>query len=363
MQLRPGAWTTRSQALRPRITHARVGPRNHRSWLVGSLSALVLCCTSLNARGECASEASLSPCVPANAFWTRAGASRWSALPDPRLLPALEASYNLELEYQYKPLLLLAPSPDPDGREIALVRHRLTTTLGARLGVTDALELALSLPVVSYQTGAGTSGVTDRVADEVASPALADPRLESRLRVLPVSGLGSLDAGLTLSFPLGNESAHAREPSVVAAPELLWQLELGRFSAAAGASLRLRRTATLGTASYGNQLGGMLAADLSVVERWLGVSVQAWALTGLAAHETANGALGRTRHVDRPAEWLVSVRSSPLADITLSLGGGAAIPLSTETTSSGTQYFGGLGASTARLLLGVQYRAATPGQR
>lgn len=382
MQLRPSAQETAGEALRSRgsaLTSRRrlSAVRGSLStWLFGSrfgsrfgslraprfgsllssLTSVLVCCVSTTARAECVSDGALSPCVPANALWTRAGASRWVGLPDPHLLTPLGTSYSVTGEYQYQPLILVAPSPDPDGREIQLVRHRVTTTLGVRIGITHRLEAGLSVPLITYQSGAGTRGVSDRAADGVPAQALADPRLESRYRVLADADLGSLDAGLSLSFPLGNSSAHAREPSVVAAPELIWQIELGRFSLGVGATGRLRREVTLGTASYGNQIGATVATEVTLVERWLSVGVEAWTLTGLVAHDTADAAAGRASHIDRPAEWLLNVRSSPADGLGLSLGGGTAIPLSTEVTGGGTQYLAGLGTSTAHLLLSVQYR-------
>ncbi|MCA9626359.1 MAG: hypothetical protein KC766_01780 [Myxococcales bacterium] len=300
-------------------------------------------------------DAAQSPCVPASSLWVRAGYSRWQSLPAPRLTEPGQLSVNLTGEYAYKPLLLEVPSPDPDGREIRVVHHRIGTTLGARYSPVSGVEVGLSLPFVAYQTGAGTSAVTDRSADPIPRSALGDPRLEARYR-LTDGDYGSFDAGAFILFPLGNQSAHAGEPSFVIAPELIWGGRLGRLSMGGGLGVRLRKTVDLGNASYGSQLSLQLALDLEIVERWLSLATEAQVLSGFVAREVQVDADTRTRHLERPAEWLAGVRSEPLERLQLAIMAGTALPFGSETTRTHSETFASLSAARFHGLLDARYR-------
>ncbi len=300
-------------------------------------------------------DAPQSPCVPASPLWVRAGQSRWQSLPSPELAKRGQLSLNLTSEYAYKPLLLEVPSPDPDGREIRLVHHRVGSTIGVRYAPLAGAELGLSLPFVLYQTGAGTSAITDRSADPIASTTLSDPRVEARYRLLE-GGFGSLDGGGIILLPLGNKEAHAGEPSFVVAPELIWGAQLGAFSMGGGLGVRLRKAVDLGNASYGSQLALQLAVDVEVVEQWLSLVSEAQLLTGFAPREVQIDANTRTSHLERPAEWLAGVRSQPIERLQLSLVAGTALPFGSETTQSKTESFASLGAARFHTLLDARYR-------
>ncbi|MCB9591020.1 MAG: hypothetical protein H6718_36785 [Polyangiaceae bacterium] len=320
---------------------------------VGAFALVSLTRPALSSAAEC--DAIESPCVPASPLWTRAGQSRWLTVPSPELARPGELSLNLTSDYTYKPLLLKVPSPDPEGREIRLVHHRVSTTVGARYAPSEGVELGLAVPLVVYQTGAGTKAITDRDADPIATTALVDPRLEGRYRLWEGEP-GNLDAGAIVVFPLGNQDAHAGEPSLVFAPELIWGVRVGAFSLGAEVGVRLRKSVDLGNASYGSQLSVALAADAELLERWLSLAAEAQLLSGFAPRTTQLDPSTRTSHLERPAEWLAGVRSEPISRLQLSLLAGTALPLGSETSGNASESFASLGAARFHGVFDLRYR-------
>lgn len=300
-------------------------------------------------------DAPQSPCVPATSLWIRPGQSRWQSLPSPELGATGDLSVSFTSEYIYKPLLLRVPSPDPEGREIRLVHHRVGASVGARYVPIENVELGLALPLVLYQTGAGTAALTDSSADAIATTAIGDPRIEARYRVLE-GAPGALDAGASILFPLGNRDAHAGEPSFVIAPEFIWGRSFGVLSASGGLGVRLRRAVELGNATYGSQLSIQLALDARLLERWLSLTAEAQLLSGFAPRTTQVDSRTRTSHMERPAEWLAGVRSEPVQRLQLSLLAGTALPTGSETSSNGGETFASLGAARFHGIFDARYR-------
>lgn len=333
------------------------------------LLALALTATARAAAADqCEPQNGLSSCIDANSLWMAPEGGRFVSIPHARTLPAQSVTFGVGATYLSRPLVLKAPSPDPDGREIRLVDDAFDATLLWAFGATRRLELGAALPMVLYQTGAGTAGVTSQSAPPIPRSAARDPRLAAAYSLLD-RHLGGRDriaakARLELTLPFGDQQSFAGERSFVVAPGLVSSLALGRFHAAGSVGLRLRQTAKLAGARVGSQLFGALGVGVDILPRGLlSFGAEAWALPGFASqdHTLPDGTRIQSGTL-APAEWLASFGSSPLqsGELTLRAGGGMGIPLSGEqriapdgTTS--TEHFAGLTTPRFRVVLTVRY--------
>jgi hypothetical protein len=165
----------------------------------------------------------------------------------------------------------------------------------------------------------------------------------------------------TLSLPLGDETAFAGERGVVNAPSVGVTARWQRFTFGTLLGLRLRAPVRLADARVGSQLNAALGFGFDVLpENRLVLGLEAWALPSLVSqqHLTPGGTLVSSNQV--PAEWLLSARSHLLDELSLQLGFGTAVPLSSSTrTASNGQLaddeFAGLPSARFRVLLALRY--------
>lgn len=348
----------------------------HRAPLPLLLAAAVAAITPSASAAECTPPNGLSTCIDSNSLWMAPEGGRFVSIPAARTLPARRFTFALGASYLSHPIVLQAPSPDPEGREILVVDDAVDATLLFGYGASDKLEVGAALPMVLYQTGAGVEGLTSQSAPPIARSAARDPRLSasyslSDRRLGDSAGVG-IKARLELSLPFGDQHFFAGERSFVVAPSLVSSLHFGRFYAAGSLGLRLRPSAELAGARVGSQLSSELGAGVDILPRqMLSFGAEAWLLPTLVSqdHDLPDGT-----HVQGgvlvPAEWLASLRSSPLpsGELTLQLGGGTAIPLSSEKRvapdgTSSTDHFAGVTAPRFRLVLVVRYVPAQSGPR
>jgi hypothetical protein len=311
----------------------------------------------------CEPPSGVSPCIDANSLWLPAGDARFLSI-----APALPAhprsfSFGLALSFFDRPVRLRAPSPDPEGRDINVVRDSLDAALLASYGVTERFDLSLSLPMALYQRGAGVQGLTSQSAEPIAKTALRDPRLGAGLSVVEHRPLGfAAKVRLELALPLGGEQNLAGGSSLVGAPGVALELARGRFRLGSEIGLRLREVTEFAGTNVGSEAYLSLGASLDVLDdSWLSVALESWMLPSLVSQKRDLPDGTRIRDaVLAPSEWLLSVRSMPLEGLALQLGGGTALPLSSERRiapdgSSDTEHFAGVTAARWRLVLVARY--------
>jgi len=333
------------------------------------LLAIALATVALPAAADpCKPDNGLSSCIDANALWMAPEGGRFVSIPHSRTLAPERFTFGVGASYLSRPIVLKAPSPDPEGREIRVVDNAVDATLLWAYGATRRLELGAALPMVLYQTGAGTAGLTSQSAPPVARSAARDPRLDAAYalidRKLDGTSRIAAKARLALGLPFGDEQSFAGDRSFVLSPSLVSSVTLGRFYAAGSVGLRLRKTSALAGARLGSGLWGALGAGVDILPRGLlSFGAEAWTLPTLVSqdHTLPNGTRVQ-KGVLAPAEWLTSFSSSPLAsgELTLQAGGGMGIPLSNEqrvapdgTTS--TEHFAGITTPRFRVVLIVRY--------
>lgn len=316
------------------------------------------------ARAQSCTGSSFSTCVPANAVWPSETRSHFLALDSARTERPGHATLGLSLQYLNEPIVLTAASPDPFGTEIAAVRYVFDATLTAAVGLFPNLEATAALPVVLSQGGDGVSSLTSLRAESIASTTLADPRLGLGFDWLSEpAGSGRITGKIDyrLSLPLGNQEAFAGERGLVNAPSLIFAAQFAALQVAAQIGARLRPAVRLGDARYGHQLSLALGTSVALLDRQLlDVSLEAWALPSLESQvQTLPGGTS----VDSsqiPAEWLLSLRSTPLSALMLHAGVGTAIPISSSsrTLASGEHSddtFAALPSARWRLWLGARW--------
>jgi hypothetical protein len=116
---------------------------------------------------------------------------------------------------------------DEDVGDVALVDHRVALALSAELGLGERVALALTAPLVLYQT----DDVPVAAIDDLQAFAVSDPGLHARCRLLGDAGEDRRDGpGLGVqagaSAPIGSEDAFASDEAVRAYGQLLFDMHL-----------------------------------------------------------------------------------------------------------------------------------------
>lgn len=296
----------------------------------------------------------LSSCVPSNQQWLAAGPSHFAAIPSPDVLNAGALSLGLAGVYQYQPLTLEAPSPDPEGRSVPLVEHVVDTQALFAAGLGYDFEFTSVMRLVAYQEGTGIGAARSRSGSSLASTAIRDPSFGIAYSLArdhsPRERYG-LKLRADLSLPLGDAESFAGEPGTVVAPAATFQFRAGRFSLVGDLGLRLRPAVTLADVRYGNQLTASSGLCIEAITRTFYVAAEATGAPGLASSPASpNG----TRAHWVPAEWAVTLSLHWSKLYSALLSGGAGLPLSSRSVETGnthSEYFTGLGAPGARVVL------------
>jgi hypothetical protein len=240
---------------------------------------------------------------------------------------------------------------------VALVDFVLDQDLSLALGLGAEFELGMSLPVILRQRGTGTLGISSQRGVPLEPTAERDPRL-GVARAMSISGTLRAKPRAELAIPAGITRAFASAGAVTLAPGMALEWTLGAVSIGADLALRLRPSATLGSARLGSQAQLALGVSYDVFEQpLLAIGVEAWLAPSLI--ETTSGA-GRASGVETtylPAEWLLSVRShpEPRAPWSIALGAGAGLALSHETWNGDTIHFLGPTTPSLRALVEIRY--------
>jgi len=348
---------------RSRVVYsARMRPRPGTTRLALILSVLAAPGRARAEPDPCDPNATVSPCFDADALWLPTGATHFSTLPSARPLATSASTLLFGAGVAYRPALFEVPSPDPEGREVHVVDVTTTLTIGVGFGLGDGFSVSAELPLVPYQTGTGTEGVTAQQAPPLGSAAVRDPRLGvawTALGANPDDAI-ALAARLELVPPLGDEDVLAGAAGTTLAPGIAFEAETGRFIFGSEASLRLRRAVDFGTVRKGSEAALGAGAALNVLSApRLSVGLEAWIRPGLAG--TPAGA--DPDALDLPAEWLASsvFAWDPKGPFSLAAAGGSGLPLSKGSSASGDgEWFSGVTAPAFRALVALRFTPAPP---
>jgi hypothetical protein len=313
---------------------------------------------------ECEPDNGLSPCINSNSLWLATGDSYFASISSGSVPDAGQFVVGLGGQYFSQPLTLIAHSPDPDGRKIPVVDDVVDLSLLASMSIRQRWELSLALPVAIYQNGTGIEPATSQDSVPASHTALRDPRIGTAFELFrDDSDLRfATKSRLELSLPVGAEHVFAGERGLVIAPSFVFSLEHGSFYASSELGMRLRQSVEFSGARHGSQL--VAAVGLGAHLFWgISLGAEVWMLPVVNSQErTLPDGTKVEDAVLVPAEWLTSVRVQPQAfgGLSLLLGAGTALPLSSERRQPPdgpveSDHFAGLTAPRFRALLLVRY--------
>ncbi|MGH7270511.1 MAG: transporter, partial [Polyangiaceae bacterium] len=279
----------------------------------GALAALALACRSAEAGPECAGP--LSPCINDDTLWPHAGPGRFVAIGSTETTARGQMAFGLVTTYLSRPIVLHLASPGGHGTDAYVVNDQVDTTFLWAYGVSDRLELDAALPLALGQGGSGLEPVTGGAS--LRDTALRDLRFGFTYALVPHERNWGLSARFEMSAPTGDRDQFAGERSGVYIPSMSADYGRGSWFAGGEIGARIRPTSELLGARVGTEVVTALGAGYDILpDELLTAMVEAWALPDLAAQ--ANGS------VAVPAEWQLSVRTSPIrgGNLSLELGGG-----------------------------------------
>jgi hypothetical protein len=260
-----------------------------------------------------------SPCVDAEPMWQSPSAVRLTVVSDTGAQAARKLALGASFMLRLRPAVLTVPAPNQDGRDVNLISHAMTWSLGARVGIGNRLELT-ALAAGLSQRGAGIKGVTSQSAPAIDSPALQDPRIGFGFALLPAASRLGAKLRFEAKLPLGNAAAFAGESSFVASPTFAFSSRLGGLFAGLEVGARLRRPSEFFGLRVGSQALIAIGAGYELAGPRLSFALELYALPSLIDS-------GSYRYL--PAEWLVTTRYAPrfLGNFSVGIGGGGGLPL------------------------------------
>jgi hypothetical protein len=264
--------------------------------------------------------------------------------------------------YLTRPITIVAASPDPSGREIRVLDDVLDGSVHGAYAPAPHLELLLAVPFTIARSGTGVGGITTQAPTSAGGAALGDVRVgaghdlfDTRSDDLVVHGMSRLQ----LALPTGGDLAGSRGPTV--APSFVFDGSIGAFDIATEHGLRLRAASDLGGSRLGSQWFSSLGVGFRpLASGRLAFALEAFLLPSLISQQHTLPDGTRVEATLVPAEWMLSVRTRPVKELTLKLGAGTSIPLSEETRrrpdgTEASDTFAGMTSPRFRAALVVTY--------
>lgn len=280
-------------------------------------------------------------------------------------MPAHAYSLGLALVYLSQPVTVKALAPDPNGRGVHVVDDVIGASLTASYSPIRHLELGAVVPMNLDRTGTGLTGVTSQNGPSLSGASLRDIRIGAGhdlvLRPAPADRVRfTAMARLELALPTGNEDAFAGNRSLVVAPSFSFGVRINRVLLAAHEGVRFRNGVEFGGARIATELVSTLGASVDVVPQGrFSLSTEFWFLPNfLSTKRTEPDGTVKTNWLV-PAEWLATAWTR-VSDVLLGIGGGGALPLSSETRTETTgaeskEVFAGVTTPRYRFFLSARY--------
>lgn len=258
------------------------------------------------------------------------------------------------VHYADQPLVLLCRGQCPPRDYVSLVANRVTLDLSLAVSLAERFQLALSLPVILYQSsdpaimdGPGSKAGSVGLIAPVGKPAgIGDVRLHAKVALLPRNwafGLG-LDGALALPSGDGDSYLGTRMPSLTT--RVLAHVAHKRFTAALNFGGRFARAEEVMALSSGIALTYSLGCQVKMFGDTKEVSP-----FYLLAEIYGLSYVRFAQATDFPTEFLIAAKTEP-GNWSLFVGAGSTL-------------VPGTGAPNVRGLLGVSYssKRAKPGPK
>jgi hypothetical protein len=273
----------------------------------------------------------VSPCVNDDTLWPHPGSSYFQAVGGSDTVGASQLGFGLLVSYLSRPIVLALTSPG-GGSQAYAVNDQANGTFMWSYGVGRRLELDLALPLTFGQGGTGLAPVSGGAG--LNDTAVRDMRFGLTYALVQKAHGGlpaqentwGLAARFDVSAPTGDRDQFAGERSGVFVPSVAADGKVGRFYGAVETGARIRPITDLLGARIGSQLLGALGVGVNLLaDERLSAGLEAWALPSLVTQSNGAALI--------PAEWQLSLRSSPLAsrELAVQLGGGGGLDDSLTT--------------------------------
>jgi OOP family OmpA-OmpF porin len=343
--------------------------RLRRGLLASASSALVVAGVAVapeaHAGDPCRAAPLVSTCINADNLWPHPGAQVFATVGGVETVEPGKFGFALVTDYLSRPIgFNLAPFA-PGGATQYAIDNQVNGNFLWAAGLTRRLELDFALPVTFGQSGSGAAPITGSTV-QLHETAMRDLRFGAAYQIVshrPAApnepeGAFGLTARFEVSAPTGDRDQYAGDTTAVFSPSLAADYRNGRWFAGLEIGGRIRPDAQAQGQTVGPQATVALGIgyDLLRREKLLGVMLEARALPTFATQYVPDGPSGTqvssTSTILVPSEWMLSVRSSPLAsdDVSITLGGGGGIAS------------GDITEPRFRFLLGLRY-APTGGKR
>ncbi len=169
--------------------------------------------------------------------------------------PHLQIGFNLDFNFQYKPLVFEAP----DGSTSDAVKYQATFDFIFALGFFDILQIGVALPVVVAQDGTGLADLAG--TSKLSTTAIRDLRLYLKGRLLGGGKFGGeskdgpgLALSLGMSVPTGNDESFAGDRNVTVDPLLVFDYRVKFFKLSLNFGARVRQMSVVADFHLGHQL-------------------------------------------------------------------------------------------------------------
>ena len=314
-----------------------VGLRRRRRALLALACATSLAlCSVVVAPGQARAET-----IPVQNFAPTLGDGNYISQQGTWVLEHFQPSFGLSLNYALEPLVITRSS---NGEQVAIVEHMLAADLMVGVGLFDAIDVELAMPINLFQA-AGSSGKTISVG-RISAFTAGDLRLTPKWRILDHEGDGPGFALLAnFTFPSGAEGSFAGNKTVTFEPRVVfeWAFDFG-LRAAASLGYLVRGEQSYRNVSVANEVTLSAAAQYMIIDDTLAIDGEIWAR--LSADPRVSGLGGE----ELPAEFLVAARWWPHEEHALNIGLGRGLS-------------DGYGAPNFRVFVGYAFTLHSPKDR
>lgn len=292
----------------------------------------------------------LSGCTDADTLWPHGGPQRFVGVGGTETLASGRVGFGLVGSYQSRPVMIQSAG---NGARTAAIDNQINASFLFSYGLSSRLQFDAVLPITLWQDGAGLQALTG--GKPLPTSASRDLRFGVALAIVPRARVTeawaprggafepgrawSLTARFEVAAPTGDRGQLAGDRTAVFVPTIAADYRpqdpfFGRFSVGLELGARLRGTTSLLGSRVGTQMVVGLGVGFDILTRdRLTVGAEARVLPTFASQADAQLSAGAittipSNRVDAPSEWLVSLRSAPIAggDFAIQLAGGGPIP-------------------------------------
>ena len=282
-------------------------------WLATVVAALLV-----GAREHSIAETPFDPAIDLQTFEYAIGPRSFLTVSDADVAAKSQVSADVLLSFMTSPFTVYDYDENTKeliGERAKVVESVLAAEFSGAYGVTDRLQVGVSLPVILSMTGDGVDpGMATPSADGLQATGLGDLRAEAKIRLLQHPSMRvAATGGVTVptSFGTSNDFLGDDTPSLRGRLAVQWSDASNRLTAGINAGLLLRKPRTVFASEVGQQFLYGAAGALQVNKK-LAVIAELFGRGGITGS-------------DGPSEINGAVRFAATNDVSVLAGGGAGL--------------------------------------